>query len=310
MARKPRIHLPGGVYHVMLRGNDGCVIFKSNEDRLIFESLLEEGVNRYEHRIHAYCWMTNHVHLAIQVKETPLSKIIQNLSFRYTRYVNKKYKRIGHLFQGRYKAILIDSDAYLKELVRYIHLNPVRANLVKLPDDYQWSGHGCYTGQTIKPWLVRNWVLSMFAKNTKIAIERYSSFVMSGMTEGYREDFNYGCNNGVLGDDSFIGKLPGMALKKVSVDLNHFINNLLNYLNISEQELKSLSRNRMLSEYRSVIGYLWKLNQTGSVQEYANWVGRDNSTVLRNISRLEERLIDDDVLRQFVDDLNNTIVQA
>jgi len=310
MARKPRIHLPGGVYHVMLRGNDGCDIFKSNEDHLTFEALLEEGVDRYEHRIHAYCWMTNHVHLVIQVKEIPLSKIIQNLSFRYTRYVNKKYNRIGHLFQGRYKAILIDSDAYLKELVRYIHLNPVRANLVKMPDDYQWSGHGCYTGLTVKPWLEINWVLSMFAKNIKIAVKRYSLFVMSGMNEGYREDFHYGCNNGVLGDDNFFEKISGIPSKKIVVNLNLFVQIILNYLNISEQELKSTSRNRALSEYRSIIGYLWKLNQIGSMQEYADWVGRDSSTVLRNISRLEERLTVDDVLRRFVDDLNNTIIQA
>ncbi len=136
MARKPRLHIPGGLSHVMLRGNGGQDIFFSDNDRFYFQSLVEEGVKRFEHRIHAYCWMRNHVHLAIQVGEIPLSKIIQNLSFRYTRYINKKKSQIGHLFQGRYKAILIDADSYLLELVRYIHLNPVRAKLVTNPADY------------------------------------------------------------------------------------------------------------------------------------------------------------------------------
>jgi len=90
MARKPRLHIPGGLYLVMLRGNGGQDIFFSDNDRIYFQSLVEEGVKRFEHRIHGYCWMRNHVHLAIQVGEAPLSKIIQNLSFRYTRYLNKK----------------------------------------------------------------------------------------------------------------------------------------------------------------------------------------------------------------------------
>ncbi|MBU0675034.1 MAG: transposase, partial [Proteobacteria bacterium] len=112
MARKPRIHYPGAFYHVMLRGNGGQNIFYSTADRSRFCLLMQEGVERYRHRIHAYCLMSNHVHLIIEVGTIPLSRIIQNLSFRYTRYINTKKKRIGHLFQGRYKSLLIDGDSY------------------------------------------------------------------------------------------------------------------------------------------------------------------------------------------------------
>jgi len=113
MARKPRIHLDGALYHVMLRGNGGQSIFLSDEDRDAFEALVAQGVSRFGHRIHAYCcWMGNHVHLAIQVAETPLSKIMQNLAFRYTRWFNRREQRIGHLFQGRFKALLVDADSY------------------------------------------------------------------------------------------------------------------------------------------------------------------------------------------------------
>ena len=136
MARKPRLLIEGGFYHLMLRGNGGSDIFFSDEDRAEFERLVAEGVTRFGHRIHAYCFMTNHVHLAMQTGAIPLSKIIQNLAFRYTRWVNKRQNRIGHLFQGRYKAIMVEADSYFLELVRYIHLNPVRAGLVVTPVDY------------------------------------------------------------------------------------------------------------------------------------------------------------------------------
>jgi len=106
MARKPRVHVPGGYYHVMMRGNMGSDLFFSEADYSRFFLLLQEGIERYGHRVHAFCLMTNHVHLLIQVGEIPLSRIIQNLGFRYTRYINSKRKEVGHLFQGRYKAIL------------------------------------------------------------------------------------------------------------------------------------------------------------------------------------------------------------
>jgi len=127
MARKPRLHVPGGLYHVILRGNGGQDIFFDDEDRYHLYLLLQHGVERYGHRIHGFCCMTNHIHLAIQVADEPLSGIMQNLSFRYTRWINKKQARTGHLFQGRYKSILVDADSYVLELVRYLHLNPVRA---------------------------------------------------------------------------------------------------------------------------------------------------------------------------------------
>jgi REP element-mobilizing transposase RayT len=145
MARKPRVHCPGALYHVILRGNAGQTIFFDDRDRARFYLLLQEGTERFRHRIHAFCLMSNHVHLAIQVADLPLSRIIQNLSFRYTKWVNWRQSRSGHLFQGRYKAVLVDADAYLLELTRYIHLNPVEAGLVKEPEEHMGS-HRAYLG--------------------------------------------------------------------------------------------------------------------------------------------------------------------
>ncbi len=141
MARKPRIHVAGGTYHVMLRGNAGQPIFFSDEDRYHLYLLLQEGSARFDYRVHAFCCMGNHLYLALQVGEIPLSKSMPNLAFRYTRWVNRREKRLGHLFQGRYKALLVERDNYLLELVRYIHLNPVRAGLVKQPEGYREEFH-------------------------------------------------------------------------------------------------------------------------------------------------------------------------
>lgn len=116
MARGNRIHSPGAFYHVMLRGNNGQNIFFSNWDRIKLCFLLQEGVERFGHRIHCFCFMSNHIHLAIEVAEVPLSRIVQNFAFRYSQYFNRKQRRIGHLFQRRFKSVLIDAQGYLVPL--------------------------------------------------------------------------------------------------------------------------------------------------------------------------------------------------
>ena len=209
MARKPRVYYPGAVYHVTLRGNAGQAIFLDNRDRTRFYLLLQEGIERFRHRIHAFCLMSNHVHLAIQVGDVPLSRIIQNLSFRYTRWINWRQGRSGHLFQGRYKAVLVDADTYLLELTRYIHLNPLRAGIVKEPGDYGWSGHRAYLGREVIPWLTTGWVLSLFSKRESSARRAYGRFIEDGKKGSYRKEYHVGSgtDSRILGDDPFIDRV-------------------------------------------------------------------------------------------------------
>ena len=117
MARRHRFHSPNSTYHVMLRGNNGHDIFFSDDDRYRMCLLLQQSAERFGQKIEAYCFMTNHIHLAMRVSETSLSKFMHYLAFRYVRYINRKYKRIGHLFQGRFHSVLIDDTEYLKELI-------------------------------------------------------------------------------------------------------------------------------------------------------------------------------------------------
>jgi len=178
MARKPRIHYPGALYHAMLRGNDKQVIFKDKEDTRRFEKILEQGVESYDLRIYAYCWMPNHVHMALQVSEIPLSKMMQSLSQRYTRWFNEKYDRVGHLFQGRYKDVLVDSQGYLLELIRYIHLNPVRAGLASDLADYASTSHGAYLDPNrAPPWLFVDPALKLFGSTEFTARASYLEFM-------------------------------------------------------------------------------------------------------------------------------------
>ena len=315
MSRKPRIHISGGVYHVMLRGNAGQEIFFDDEDRCHFYLLLQEGVSRFGHRIHGFCLMGNHVHLAVQVGEESLSKIMQNLSFRYTRWVNRKQKRVGHLFQGRYKSILVDKDSYLLELVRYIHLNPVRAKMVRQPSAFPWSGHRCYLGKDALPWLHTEWVLGQFGKRINTCRKRYEEFVRAGQGEGHREEFHGGGDDQrILGNDRFAENMLGTEVlqpyKRKQVEFHDLIRRVCIEYRLKEEDLTSSSRNRYASEARLVIGWLALKSDNITLTEVAKHFGRDVTTVSRGVNRLEEKIKKIKSFEKTMDELYRVIIQA
>jgi REP element-mobilizing transposase RayT len=165
MGRSLRIEYPCAYYHVTSRGNERNNIFKNQRDRVKFLSYLESSVIRYGAVIHTYCLMHNHYHLLLETPLGNLSQIMQHVNGAYTNYFNTKHKRSGHLFQGRFNAILIEADAYLRELSRYIHLNPVRAGIITRPEDYRWSSYADYIDARKKSeWLRRHLFLISSAK--------------------------------------------------------------------------------------------------------------------------------------------------
>jgi len=181
MPRRPRSHVPGGVYHVVLRGNHRQAIFATSADFLVFEGILAQALVRYGAQVHAYCWMTNHVHLAIQVDAAPLGNVMRVLASRYARYQQRAVPTTGHLFERRYRDRLIDADRYLLALLRYIHLNPVRAGMVSEATDYRWSSHRAYLGAPHAPWLTKSLALGLFGEDGPGARQRYERF-MTGDT--------------------------------------------------------------------------------------------------------------------------------
>jgi len=302
MARKPRIHISGGYYHVMLRGNGGMEIFLDEEDRCHFYLLMQEGVERFRHRIHAFCLMDNHVHIVIQVGDIPLSRIMQNLSFRYTRRLNAKQKRIGHLFQGRFKALLVDEESYLLELVRYTHLNPVRAGMVKQLSEYQWSSHAAYLGHEVLPWLESAVVLSRFSDRLNRARERYVEFMSAGMNELHRSEFHCGASDvRVLGDDDFTERaLAGYESKEVCCKLDDCIEIVCRFYELQPFALSDKNRMRKPSEARAIIAWLIQRHGSEALSDVAKRFCRDVSTLSTAVRRLEEKMLQSREFKEFI----------
>ena len=205
MARPLRVEYPGAFYHVIHRGNAGENIFKSIRDREKFLEYLQAAVERYGIKIHTYCLMTNHYHLLVETPEANLSQAIKWVNVSYAGYFNRKQHRQGHLFQGRYKAILVDADEYLKQLSRYIHLNPIRSGMVTELDSYLFSSYPALIGQLKVPdWLESTWLLSLFGKSRKNAAKNYRDFVEKidiARVKNPSEDINGGF---ILGGAEFV----------------------------------------------------------------------------------------------------------
>lgn len=209
MGRKPRIHFPGALYHVICRGNQGQRIFGDDTDRRRYLELLRETQQRFGFRLYAYVLMGNHVHHLIEVEKTPLSKIMQNILFRYTRYWNRRRRKIGHLFQGRYKAILCEKENYLLELIRYIHLNPVRSQIIRDPSRYAWSSHLAYVKGDGGGWLAVREVLPRWGRRRAEAVAAYERFVREGLGEGHRADMYEVVDQRYLGNEAFVEEVAG-----------------------------------------------------------------------------------------------------
>lgn len=182
MPRAPRVHIPGGLYHVILRGNHQQAIFERTADYHMFEELLARALRRYDARVHAYCWMTNHVHLAAQVGDARLGRLIQSVASSYARRKQQKVPTTGHLFERRYRATLVDTDSYWLTLVRYIHRNPVEAGIVADCGDYPWSSHGSYLGRVCPTWLTTAPTLAMFGDSILAATAAYHHFMTANST--------------------------------------------------------------------------------------------------------------------------------
>jgi REP element-mobilizing transposase RayT len=203
MARPLRIQYPGAIYHVMDRGNARQPILSNNADRRSFFEILAEVIEQRRWLCHAYCLMNNHYHLLLETPAADLSRGMRQLNGVYTQRYNRRHHRVGHLFQGRFKAVLVQRDVHLLELTRYIVLNPVVAGLVKRPERYPWSSYRAAAGFRGSPaWLTCGWVLSQFGANPSEQCAGYRSFVLKGIAER-----NCQWSGGpIVGDDQFVEK--------------------------------------------------------------------------------------------------------
>lgn len=182
MARPLRIEYSGATYHITSRGNEKKSIFKDDKDRSIFLNILKDVNKRYNWLCHAYCLMDNHYHLIIETLDGTLSRGMRQLNGVYTQTLNKRHRRVGHIFQGRYKAILIDKENYLLEACRYVVLNPVRAKMVEAPEEWKWSSYRGTAGiKTPHFSLATDWILGQFGTKQGLAEKRYVQFIREGV---------------------------------------------------------------------------------------------------------------------------------
>ena len=185
MARPLRIEFPGALYHVTARGNARQAIFLDDEDRAQFLGVLTRVVSRFHLLLHAYCLMDNHFHLMVETPEGNLSKAMRQLNGVYTQAFNRCHQRVGHVLQGRFKAILVDRDSYLLELCRYVVLNPVRAKTTRKAATYPWSSYRATAGLVHPPpYLTIDWLLAQFGQQRAAAQRKYQAFVAEGMDRG------------------------------------------------------------------------------------------------------------------------------
>jgi len=279
---------------------------------------VQEGLERYGHRVLAFCLMTNHIHLAIQVADVPLSRIMQNLTFRYTRWFNWRSKRSGHLFQGRYKAILVDADSYLLELAAYIHLNPVRAVMIETAEDYKWSSHKAYCGTEQIAWLNTEFILSHFSADHSIACQLFSRYVSDHSNDGHREDF-YGkgsLDTRVMGEDNFVENTleqnEGIQPRKPT--LEQVLAAVLKIYNLKEEELASNGQKRHPSEARSMAAWAVMELTDATLTELAIRMNRDVSTMSAAVTRFNKSQQSNmecvKKLEMFRQELDHAIIQA
>ncbi len=218
MARPLRIEFAGALYHVTARGDRREPIYNDDEDRRAYLDVLGEVVEDFNWICHAYCLMGNHYHLVVETPDGNLSKGMRQLNGRYTQYSNRRHKRVGHLFQGRYTAILVDKDAYLLELSRYVVLNPVRARMVKRPNQWPWSSYHAMVGAQNPPkWLIVDALLGQFARSRAVARRRYERFVTEGI--GAQSPWNDLRSQIYLGDERFVERMQA-KLEKEAQDIN------------------------------------------------------------------------------------------
>ncbi len=275
MARPLRIEYDGALYHVTSRGNARKAIFRGDEDRELFLDTLKNVNEKYNWLCHAYCLMNNHYHLLIETPDGNLSKGMRQLNGVYTQRYNKRNKKIGHIFQGRYKAILIQKESHLLAVSRYVVLNPVRAKAVKYPEKWKWSSYKATAGFE-KPHncLTIDCILSEFGKQRRRAEREYREFVLSGIGEEIFWTKVKG--QSILGEDSFVERLIGYV--KESKDIKE-IPRCQRYIN--RPNLNDLFKEKLLSEKqkrdKKIVEAIYEYGY--SQKEIADHLGMHYSTI-------------------------------
>jgi len=318
MARQARLDSPGTLHHVMIRATQGQPLFQEGKDRLNFLSRISKVSEGTGARILAWVLMSNHVHLLMFSGPPGISKFMRRLLTGYALWYNRKYHRRGHLFQDRYKSIVCEEEAYLLELVRYIHLNPLRAGIVKSIeglDRYPWTGHGVLVGRSKNDWQERQYILRQFGEARAKAVRAYRKFIEEGKDQGRRDDLVGGRrgrsmggwsqvlslrgekkevehDGRILGGEDFVAQILKEADKRLTRQLklggrkkpiDEIRKKFCKEGGIDEEELRSGGKRRKVSQIRAKISYQLSHGMGIPFAEIARHVGVCTSAVAKAV---------------------------
>jgi len=319
MPRQARLDVPGALHHIMVRGINKTVVFRDDEDKDRFLQHLGENVTAAQASVYAWVLMDNHVHILFKSGKEGISAVMRKLLTWYAQYHNRRHHRTGHLFENRYKSILCDEDTYLLVLVRYIHLNPIRAKIVTMDqlDRYVWSGHRAIMGKATYPWMDADHVLAQFGSTRIKAVTAYRTFmreelpmeripaltggglirsqggwsqVIAMRRRGQKEEYD----ERILGGSDFVNAILKEAEDRQIRQIKHrrsgktiekIIDEECKGHQISPQELKAGSKRRRVSDARAVIAYRCREELGESAAEIARHLGVNTSCIVRSIER-------------------------
>lgn len=313
MARPLRVEYDGALYHITARGNERKPIYREEGDYQKFLDILSELPQRYGVIVHGYVLMGNHYHLLIETPLGNITGVMHYLNSTYTGYFNRKYKRVGHLFQGRYKGFVIEKERYLLSVSRYIQLNPVRAKMVKRPEDYRWSSYSEYIGRGKKNgWLGCDWILGQYSKEEAKAKKLYKGFVEEGL--GLKENPFEALKAGlILGSESFIDEIKKKIRLKKHREIPEIrrLTRIIKYEDViaavaerlgkSEQKIREVGTRNNAA--RKICLYLLRRLTDISNEEIGGYFGIGYTAVSQTTSRLKMEMKENRKLKKVVQDM-------
>jgi putative transposase len=318
MGRPLRVEYAGALYHITSRGNERRKIFLEDGDRKKFLEILGDYNDRYGILIHGYVLMDNHYHVILETPRGNLLKVMHGINGRYTGYFNRKYGRVGHLFQGRYRGIVIDKDSYLIPLSRYVHLNPVRAGVVERPEHYRWSSYRGYIGRGREcEWLECSWVLSQFGRDRNGARRKYKEYVEQALKEKVENPLERLHGQVILGGEEFVNRVKGIFKGKAlnqeiperrRLEQHPALDDVLRWISrafkIDEDSIRSKG-SRANAARKVAIYFAKRYTGLGNEQIARFFGGIHYSAVSKAYSKLREEMLADKRLSRLVDELDS-----
>ena len=278
MTRPLRLQYAGALYHITSRGDRRALIYLDDTDRAFWMQALAETCARFQFVVHSFCQMGNHFHLLLETEAANLSHGMRYLNGTYSQYFNRRHDMVGHVFQGRYKAFLVQRESYLLEIARYIVLNPVRANLVALPEEWPWSSYRMMTGSASPPcWLNTQWILDKLNPSQTEAAAAYRTFVLAGIGK----PSPLACAHGqlLLGDDEFIARFhkrtEDVQLDGITPTHRHaLVPTLQNYQEAYPERDEAMARAYPTPMYSiAAIARHFNLSETTAARAIRRWTG-------------------------------------